>query len=180
MEAEAESAGHRGVIFIEDFIDVFLSRAAVQECFGHAEKWLTDLASVSEKEGEATLLQVGPSWAGGLMSRGVEVTVGPTRDRGEALVVPLTWKATSSADFFPVLNGDLELASLDSQHCRVTLAASYVPPFGEVGRALDRALLHLIAQSTIRSFLAKLATSLELGDGDHASQDATHRQKQLH
>jgi hypothetical protein len=70
---------------------------------------------------------------------------------------------------FPMLDGDLELAPLGSERCRLTLSASYMPPFGDVGRALDRALLHRVAQSTVRSFLARVAMSLEVGDGDQTA-----------
>jgi hypothetical protein len=64
-----------------------------------------------------------------------------------------------------MLSGDLELAPLEPHSCRLTLAASYIPPLGDLGRALDRALLHRIAQSTVRSFLAREATILEADEG---------------
>ena len=48
-------------------------------------------------------------------------------------------------------------------HFRLTLSASYVPPFGELGARLDRALLHRVAVSTVRSFLVRVAASLNDG-----------------
>jgi hypothetical protein len=164
MGARTGAVERRGVIFILDFIDVPLPLATIRERFARAEKWLSDLASAAEDDGEALRLQIGPAWAGGRMTREVEVTVGPTREREEARVVPLVWRATGLAGWFPVLNGDLELAPLSSQSCRLTLAATYLPPFGDVGLALDRALLNRVAQSTVRSFLARVATSLEAGE----------------
>ncbi|HVB50333.1 MAG TPA: hypothetical protein VND89_01135 [Acidimicrobiales bacterium] len=159
----------RGVIFVQDFIDVPLPLAIIRGKFASTERWLTDVASAAEEDGEALRLQIGPTWAGGLVTREVEVTLGPTHERGEALVVPLVWRATGLAGIFPILNGDLELAPLGSQQCRLTLAATYLPPFGDVGRALDRALLHRVAQSTVRSFLARVATNVEAGDGSSAA-----------
>lgn len=153
----------RDAIFILDFIDVPLPLATIRGPFSHAGTWLTDLASAAQEDGEALRLQIGPTWVGGRVTREVEVTIGLTRERGEALVVPIVWTATGLAAMFPMLNGDLELAPLGSQRCRLTLAASYLPPFGDVGRALDHALLHRVAQSTVRSFLARVATSLEAG-----------------
>jgi hypothetical protein len=97
------------------------------------------------------------------------VTLGPIRERDEARVVPLVWKGTGLASMFPVLNGDLELAPLGSQRSRLTFSASYLPPFGDVGHALDRALLNRVAQSTVRSFLARVATSLEEGDSSQSA-----------
>ena len=161
----AESRG-RDVIFIEDFVDVSLPLEAIRGRCTHGGNWLTALASAAEEDGEVLRLQIGPTWAGRLVTREVEATVGPTRDRGTACVVPLAWKATGMAGLFPVLDGDLELAPLRSNRCRLTLSASYLPPFGDLGRALDRALLHRVAQSTVRSFLSRVAASLEAGNDD--------------
>jgi len=169
MGARTGAGEPLGMIFILDFIDVPLPLATIRERFARAGKWLTDLASAAEEDGEALRLQIGPTWAGGRMTREVEVTLGPTREREEARVVPLVWRATGLAGWFPVLNGDLELAPLGSQRCRLTLAATYLPPFGDVGLVLDRALLHRVAQSTVRSFLARVATSLEAGEGGPAA-----------
>jgi hypothetical protein len=60
-----------------------------------------------------------------------------------------------------MLEGDLEVAPLDPQRFRVTLTASYVPPFGEVGRRLDDVLMNRIAHSTARAFLDRVADHLE-------------------
>jgi hypothetical protein len=166
MDKVTETRERRGVIFVQDFIDVPLALTTVRGRFASPVRWLTDVASAAEVDGQALRLQIGPTWAGGLVTREVEVTLGPTHERGEALVVPLVWKATGLTGMFPMLNGDLELAPLGSQRCRLTLAASYLPPFGEVGRAIDHALLHRVAQSTVRSFLARVAMSLEASKDD--------------
>jgi hypothetical protein len=161
MGTGAEAIEGSGVIFIDDFVDVPLPLAVVRERFVQAEQWLTDLAGAAEGDGDSMRILIGPSWVGGLVSRKVEVTLGPPRERGEARVMQLEWKAIGLTSALPVLNGDLELAPLGSGHCRLTLSASYLPPFGDFGRALDRALLHRVAQSTVRSFLERLASSLE-------------------
>ncbi len=159
----------RGAIFIDDFIDLPLPFEAIRERFARAGEGLNDSARRAEADGEALYLQMGPTWGGGFVSREVEVILGPTHERGEARVVPLAWRSTGHAGIFPMLDGDLELAPLSSHECRLTLAGSYVAPFGDLGRALDRAVLHRVAQSTVRSFLTQVAESLKAGDGDPAS-----------
>jgi hypothetical protein len=173
MDAAPPESRRKDVIFLEDFIDVSLPLEAIRGRCGRHGGWLTALASAALEEGEVLRLQIGPEWAGGRVTRQVEVTVGQTRDRGASCVVPLTWKATGLAGLFPVLDGDLELAPLGSNSCRLTLSATYVPPLGEVGRVLDRAVLHRVAQSTVRSFLAGVAGSLEEGDDDHEAPPST-------
>jgi hypothetical protein len=164
-----ETAVGRRRIFVEDFIDVSIPLDAARGRCDRASMWFSDLASAAEDDGETLRLQIGPTWAGGRVTREVEVILGPTRERGEACVVPITWKATGLASLFPVLEGDLELSPLGPNRCRLTLSASYRPPLGDLGRSLDRALLHRVAQSTLRSFLAGIATNLEAGADDPAA-----------
>ncbi len=169
MDAETKVRERRGVIFIQDFIDVSLTLATIRSHLDLTGTWLTNIASAAEDDGEALRLQIGPSWAGGHVTHEVEVTVGVPRERGDATVVSLAWGATGLSGIFPALNGDLELAPLDAQHCRLTLAASYLPPFGAIGRELDRALMHRVAQSTVRSFLSRVATGLEGSGEEHVT-----------
>ena len=117
--------------------------------------------SAAEEDGEALYMRIGPSWGAGRVAREVRVTLGPHHDPGDALVVPLAWEPSGLPGLFPVLDGDVELAPLGPDRCRLTLSASYVPPLGEFGRRLDHALLHRVARSTVRSFLARMAKSLE-------------------
>jgi hypothetical protein len=153
------------VVLISDFIDILLPIDTVRGRFDHAADRMAKMADAAEEDGEALLLNIGPAWVGGRLTREVEVTLGPTHERGDASVIPLNWRATDLTGMFPMLNGDLELAPLGPESSRLTLAASYRPPFGDVGRALDHALLHRVAQSTIRSFLTRVATILTADEG---------------
>jgi hypothetical protein len=81
----------------------------------------------------------------------------------------MRWEATGAGNgLFPVLDADLRLAPA-GDHCAVlTMAGSYRPPLGSLGAALDRAILHRVADATIRRFVARLAaqiSDLRLPDG---------------
>lgn len=161
MTAETAKTPQR--IFVEDYVDLSLPFGTVRSRCNKATLWVSsDLASAAEEDGETLRLQIGPSWARGRVTREVEVILGPMRVRGDGCVLPLTWKATERRNLFPVLEGDLEIAPLGSDQCRLTLCAAYLPPFGDLGRTLDRVLLHRVAQSTLRSFLSRVAASLYL------------------
>ena len=147
--------------FIENSVEVSRPFEAVRERFVSNGTWFAPLESAAEEDGEALYLRMGPSWASGRVAREVRVTLGPPRDRGIAVVVPISWQSSGLPALFPVLDGDLELLPLNPDHCRVSLFASYVPPFGQLGGQLNRALLYRVAQSTVRSFLARVAESLE-------------------
>lgn len=150
----------RNAVVVEDFVDVAVGYDRVRADLVGDGRWLAPLARRAEAEGETLRLRLGPAWAGGRIRREVEVRLGPVRPRGDACVIALSWSAVGATALFPVLEGDLELASIGPGETRLTLSASYVPPLGGVGQVLDRALLHRLAQSTIRSFLGQLAEAL--------------------
>ena len=93
---------------------------------------------------------------------GPSTSLGPWR---RADLVPLAWEVIGLHSLIPSLDGDVELAPLGPDHCRVTLSASYVPPFGELGVRLDHALMRHVAASTLRSFLARVAVSIQDQEG---------------
>ena len=119
------------------------------------------MANAAEEDGETARLRIGPTWGGRAITREVHVRQVGKRQRGDALVVSLAWEPTTHSRLLPVLEGDLELAPIGEGLCRMTFSATYVPPFGEVGHALDRALLHHVGQSTLRSFLQRLAKTFD-------------------
>ena len=73
----------------------------------------------------------------------------------------MRWEATGAGNgLFPVLDADLRLAPA-GDHCAVlTMAGSYRPPLGSLGAALDRAVLHRVADATIRRFVARVAAQI--------------------
>jgi hypothetical protein len=158
------------VLLIHDFVDVNRPLEAVRGRFDGDGRWLAPLASAAEEDGETLRLRIGPSWAAGRVAREVRVSLGPPHDRADSLVMPVAWKAVGLQALFPLLDGDVELAPLGVDRCRLSLSASYAPPLGELGIRLDRALLHRVAESTVRSFLNRVAKSLQEGDDDPAPQ----------
>ena len=148
-------------LFLQESTDAPRSLAVARARLVGDEGWFAALASAAEQDGEALYLRLGPTWVSGRAARKVRVTLGVPHERGQALVVPLAWRSSDLPGLFPVLDGDLELAPIELDSCRLTLSASYVPPFGELGRQLDRAVLHRVARSTARSFLSRVAASLE-------------------
>lgn len=72
----------------------------------------------------------------------------------------LRWEATGAGGgLFPVLDADLTLAPA-GEGTVLRLAGAYRPPLGSLGQALDRAILHRVAEATIGTFLARVAAQL--------------------
>ena len=73
----------------------------------------------------------------------------------------MTWRATGPANLFPVLDAELEFASLGAQLTQLSLNGRYQPPLGLVGLTIDKALLSRVAEATIKDFIDRLARALE-------------------
>jgi hypothetical protein len=151
----------RQPIYIQDFVDVHCSYDSLRLRFSGDTAWLSPLASAATIDGETMRLRVGPSWSAGVVSREVQITLGPAREGLDTILRSLAWEASDLPSLFPLVEGDIELAPIDQDVCRVSLAVIYTPPLGEFGARVDRAIMHRIAQSTVRSFISRIATNLQ-------------------
>ncbi|MGA8455799.1 MAG: hypothetical protein WB800_10375 [Streptosporangiaceae bacterium] len=90
----------------------------------------------------------------------------------------LRWEASGpGSGLFPALDADIRLVPAEDQTTLLVLAGVYRPPLGPLGSALDRAVLHRIAATTIRNFLGRLAAGITVpagtpGPGTGAVQEA--------
>lgn len=165
--AESDSK-KRTPCFIEDFVDVDRPFESLHDRFIGDGQWLAPLATVATLDGESFQMRIGPTWAAGIVTHEVNVTLWPPRERGYALARSLTWTPNDWQFLFPMLDGDLELAPLGPDQCRISLAATYTPALGRFGAQVDRALLHRVAASTVRSFLTQVASKLQSNADDPA------------
>ena len=95
------------------------------------------------------------------VERSVAIRLGPSVRATSKTIIPFSWRATgTSAGLFPTMEGDLEVASLGEALTQLAISARYSPPLGIVGRMLDRAVLHRIAEATVKDFLDQLGTIL--------------------
>jgi len=74
--------------------------------------------------------------------------------------------ASSGAALFPRLAADLEVAPILPTRTQLAISAVYEPPPGLVCRAADGALLHRVAEATLKDFLERVATRLAERAGD--------------
>jgi hypothetical protein len=120
---------------------------------------LDELGSAAYRHGEAIRAQL--EIGGEYIAKTVRVHAAFPRRGSDQTSVPITWEATGAPGLFPKLEGDLVIASLAPHLTQIALRGSYTPPFGAVGRALDRSLLHRIAEASVRSFVERLARAIE-------------------
>lgn len=129
---------------------------------------MSPLAVAANEDGEGILTRIGPDRPKS-MAQEVCVRLDEARRRGDVLVVPMCWEASRHARLLPTMDADLEVAPLGPDVTQVSLLGRYDPPLGAAGRAVDRLLLHRVAEASVRSFLNRLASAIEAQTEESAS-----------
>jgi hypothetical protein len=150
-------------MFVRYFIDL-------DDPFEHVEgalladpsDWVPGMARAAGKLGDGLLAEVGFTVRDDLrIDKEVEIWIGEAHQASGRTRLPMSWKATGTGRLFPSLDGDLEVAVIGASRTQLAISAQYEPPLGSVGRALDRALFHRVAEATIKDFLERVAAAIE-------------------
>lgn len=125
------------------------------------ETLIPGIAIVADDRGQHLLADLGFALDGHRVSKQVQIGVGKPVESAARTWIPISWRATGPTGFFPVLDGELELASLGPRLTQLSLSGRYQPPLGLVGRTMDKALLSRVAEATIKDFIDRLAGAIE-------------------
>ncbi len=107
------------------------------------------------------LIRVGPLGDAPLVSKLVAVRFLEPIEREGVTTVGLRWEATGPVTgLFPVLDANLTLTPRGEDRTELTLTGTYRAPFGRVGAALDRALLHRLATMTVAALLTEVSNAI--------------------
>jgi len=149
-------------MFVRYFVEIEMPFEHLEAALlDHPESWIPGLARKAGEDGEQLLVEVGFEPSGRRVEREVEISFGGPMRFPSQTVLPMSWKPTTGGRLLPALEADLEMAPLTPTRSHLSVSARYRPPLGGIGRALDRALLHRVAESTMKDFLDRVATELE-------------------
>jgi hypothetical protein len=123
------------------------------------ESWIPALADEASARGEHLLGEVGLGDRVRLTRR-VVLELGEPMRFPPRTVVPLRWRPASGGGLLPALDADIEVAPLSPRSTQLSMNARYVPPGGALGSAADRALLHRVAEATVKDFLDRVGATL--------------------
>jgi hypothetical protein len=145
-------------MFVRTFVDLDLAfEDAEASLLGAPEAWVPGLLRDAEGRGHQLLAEVGFAVDERRLDREVEITLGMPYRSGAATRVPLIWRATTGTRLFPRLEGDIEVAAVGPTRSQLSMDARYRPPLWLIGRALDRTMLHRVAEATIKDFVDRIA-----------------------
>jgi hypothetical protein len=103
------------------------------------------------------------------LSKLVRVQVRELARSEKSAGIALRWEATGGG-LFPVLDADVRLTPAGEHVTLLSMAGSYRPPLGSLGKALDGAILHRVAAATIRGFVAQVAARIGGGPSGGATE----------
>jgi hypothetical protein len=147
-------------MFARYFVELPLSAEEVERALSRDPRlWLPGLAERANHRGDLLLAEVGFGEAVRI-KRTVVVELGESVRSGSKTVFPLRWAASGPGGLFPSLDADLEVASLRPGRTQLAMSARYVPPFGTVGRVIDRAVLARVAEATLKDFLDRVGDTI--------------------
>ena len=150
-------------MFIRYYLDLANPFGDVESALlDQPEVWVPGLAHDAEERGEHLLAEVGFALDHEhRLDKRVEIEFGEPYRIPSKSVLPMTWKPTGAGQLFPAMDADLEVAALGPSRTQLSISARYRPPMGAVGRALDRALLHRVAEATVKDFLDRVGEALQ-------------------
>jgi hypothetical protein len=97
----------------------------------------------------------------------VVIEVGAPVAAGSWTEIPITWSAPFIKRLFPVMTGKVELAPADASVTRLTVCGMCQPPLGRLAKHFDDALMHMVADATVKELAESIAERLvaECSDG---------------
>jgi hypothetical protein len=147
-------------MFIRYFVEIPRPAPDVEaDLTGHPARWSSAPAREAGARSGALLADVGFG-PGSFLDKRVEIQFDEPVRFPSKTVLPMRWRAASLEPLFPVLDADIEVASLGPGRTQLSISGRYTPPLGPVGRVLDRALLHRVAEATVKDFLDRAAEIL--------------------
>jgi hypothetical protein len=150
-------------MFARYFVELPIDAGEAEDVLTRSpEAWLPGIAGTANERGEQLLAEVGFGDERRVQKE-VEIGFGaPIRMRTRT-ILPMRWAAAGSRGLFPALDADLEIASLGAHQTQLSMSARYVPPLGKVGRMIDRAVLHRVAEATLKDFLDRVGQAMLAG-----------------
>jgi hypothetical protein len=149
-------------MFVRYYLELPMPFEEVQETLlNRPQDWVPGLAEDAQERSERLLVEVGFGPSGRRVGKRVEIELGRPFFLASKTILPLSWHATGAEPLFPSLEADLEVAPLSRNRTHLSVSARYRPPFGALGRVIDKTMLHHVAEATIKDFLDRTGEAIQ-------------------
>ena len=150
-------------MFIRYYVELSLPVAKVEQALVDSPGgWLSAVAGEAQARGDGLLGEVGIDRLGARLRRQVRIQLGEPVRFPSMTSLPLTWEPVDLEGVLPRLDANLELGTLGGDRTQLAISARYRPPLGVVGRAVDRVLLHRVAEATVKDFLDRVGAAISV------------------
>lgn len=119
---------------------------------------LTDAADIAYRHGEELRMRAVAGKKA--IAKTVRLETGSPVSLNGGLTVPIAWEATGTPGLFPEMEADLILAPVGPNHTQIALRGTYRPPLGTIGEILDAAVLHRVAEATVKHFVDRIGAAV--------------------
>jgi hypothetical protein len=148
-------------MFIRYYIELPLPVARVEQALVDSPAgWLSAVAGEAQRRGDGLLGEVGVGPLGARLRRQVRICLGEPMRFTSMTSLPLAWEPVGLEGLLPRLDANLELGALGPDRTQLAISARYRPPLGAVGQAIDRVLLHRVAEATVKDFLDRVGQAI--------------------
>jgi hypothetical protein len=148
-------------MFVRYFLELPFAADAIEAALlTSPEDWIPGLVEDASLHGETLLAEVGFDAPSGRIQKKVELEIGTPIRMGFSTLLPIKWKAAGLARLFPVMEADIEIGGLGLERSQLSFNGRYRPPLSVLGQAVDRVLLHRVAEATMKDFLDRVAERL--------------------
>lgn len=123
------------------------------------ERWVPGL----RRDGDRLTTELAYAQAGTRIERRIELEVGPVQKFAYGVTVHVRWRGAGRPQLYPELEGHLRAEPRPEAGSTLRFDVRYTPPAGRLGATVDRALMHRVAESSVRDFLDRVTRLLAGG-----------------
>lgn len=125
----------------------------------HPDRVLCEAAARGEAGAEESVTALELDVAGFRVAKEVDLEVLSFADipgRIPRARVQLRWEPVDHSSLFPPIEADLEAEPVEDTRSMLSLLGIYRPPLGAIGAAVDKVVLHHVAETAMRHFFHHL------------------------
>ena len=103
---------------------------------------------------------IGVNIAGVPLRKRVVVEFGDAVKTSTWAAIRVNWKGTFPRQLFPTMEGKVSLSRQSGSAAKLTVSGVYRPPLGRLGEDLNEAVLHAVAERTVKELADSIAKRL--------------------